>query len=66
LPGDMAFDAAGNAWLCTGEGLYYITPQTVSQVAADQITWCHVEAAAAGRVWLAVPGQSTLWLYGEK
>ncbi len=62
-PGDIAFDAVGNAWLCAGEGLYYITPQTLEQIAPDEIGGCSVEADSAGQVWLAMWGQSRLWLY---
>ena len=60
---DLAFDAAGDVWACTGAGLYHITPETAEPLGGEENAYCQVEVDGAGRVWLALPGKSTLWLY---
>ncbi len=60
--GDLAF-AWGEAWLCADSGLYRIKGETVQKIGGEELAFCRVEADAAGRVWLALPGQTALWLY---
>jgi hypothetical protein len=62
-PGDLAFDAASAAWLCTEDGLYRITSDVPEPIGGEDAAGCTIEADAAGRVWLALPDRSTLWQY---
>jgi hypothetical protein len=62
-PGELAFDAAGAAWLCADIGLYRITSDVPEPIGGDETARCTIEADMAGRVWLAIPGRSALWLY---
>jgi len=61
--GDLAFDSSGEGWLCIGDGLYHVVEETVELVFEQDFFHCGVEVDPAGRVWLAIPGQPTLWLY---
>ncbi len=62
-PGVLVFDPAGAAWLCTDTGLYRITSDVAEPIGGEETARCRVEADPAGRVWLAIPGRSTLWRY---
>ncbi len=61
---DLAF-AWGEAWLCASSGLYRIKGETLQKIAGEVSprAACYVEADAAGRVWLTLPGQAALWVY---
>ena len=59
--GDLAFGASGDAWLCADTGLYRITSDALEPIGGEETARCRVEADPAGRVWLALPGRSTLW-----
>jgi len=62
-PGDLALDSEGNGWLCAGNSLYSIADESVDLVADLSPFYCTVESDVNGRAWLAIPGQSMLWLY---
>ena len=62
-PGDLALGDEGAGWLCAGNNLYSITGGTVELVADLAPFYCTVEMDAPGRAWLAIPGQSMLWLF---
>jgi len=61
-PGDLALFQTGEGWLCAGNQLYSITADSVELAADLSPLYCSVEMDANGRVWLAQPGHSSLWL----
>jgi ligand-binding sensor domain-containing protein len=62
-PGDYALDEEGNGWMCMADELFSVSQGQLDQVFQEESFRCTVELDQAGRVWLALRGQPTLWLY---